>query len=92
MTVERCEKLLMEENSSSVCGENEHFTQTKASCQMSCYTHYNQQYLNEKNCHNKKIAGCVCNDNYVRDTANGRCIEISKCSSEPEISTIQQLN
>lgn len=79
--IKRCKKLL--NSTSLLCGENEHFTETKAGCQLSCYTLLNN--LNDggrKKC--GKASGCICNENFVRDTKSGRCIEITKCPSKHE--------
>lgn len=75
--IKRCKKLLTELNATSLlCGENEHFTERNAGCQLSCYTLHN----NKKNC--QEARGCICNENFVRDTKSGNCIEIVKCPSE----------
>lgn len=74
--ISKCKKLLTELNSTSKCGENEHFSKTNAGCQFSCYTLHNGM----KNCH--QASGCICNENFVRDTKSGKCIEVSKCVSK----------
>ena len=82
ISIDRCKTILEEQrNSSFVCGENEHFSETKAGCQLSCYTYFHGA-KNEK-CHSKDSISseCVCKENHVRDTKTGKCIEISKCSS-----------
>lgn len=68
--------------SANICDENEHFSEMNAGCQLSCYTYFNDA-RNER-CHSEVVdsAGCVCNENYVRDTKTGKCIEISKCASK----------
>lgn len=75
--IKRCQKLLTESNSSSLCDENEHYTATRADCQLSCHTLH---YGDVKDC--QEASGCICNENYVRDTKSGKCIEISKCPSK----------
>lgn len=78
VTLKKCQQILHESNDTLLCPVNEHFSETGAACQHSCFT------KNEiRSC--KTAAGCICDDGFVRDVRDGECIPIEKCPSRFEI-------
>lgn len=82
ISIDRCKTILEEQkNFSFVCDENEYFSETKAGCQLSCNTYFDGAKYEKCHSQESNSAGCVCKENYVRDTKTGKCIELSSCLS-----------
>jgi Trypsin Inhibitor like cysteine rich domain len=75
ITNKKCQQILTESNTASLCGENEVFSKTETNCQPSCHTRKSNE---NKKC---KASGCICKEGFVRDVKYGECIAISKCPS-----------
>lgn len=74
ISMEKCRQIIIESNVTGLCGKNEHYSESEAGCQPSCYF-----FQFAKPC--ALSAGCKCNDGFVRDVGNGECIPFSKCPS-----------
>lgn len=85
-SIKKCQQNLLNLKKTTLCGDNEHFSETEAGCQPSCYTIHE----NVETCPSK--AGCVCNNGYVRAGKTGGCVPIIKCPSKVFVFLISTSN
>lgn len=83
ISIRKCHQILLESNETKVCGENEIFSATKASCQPSCFT---RKFSGSRNC--QVSSGCVCREGFIRDVKFGDCIPVEKCPSKLLLHTL----